>query len=86
MTDAEILDRLAGFVRTTFVGADNVEVTAATTADDVPGWDSLTHALFLMNVERGFGLEFEPMDVLELENIGELAGLIARLRTDGSRQ
>lgn len=79
MTDGEILTRLADVARTTFAADERLVITAATTADDVAGWDSLKHALFLMNVERDFGLEFDPAEVIDLESVGELARLISRL-------
>ena len=57
-----------------------VEITAQTTADDVDGWDSLSHALFLMNIERAFALRFAPADVIDLENVGDLVRLVAAAR------
>jgi acyl carrier protein len=45
----------------------------------VDGWDSLSHALFLMNLERAFAMRFPLDEVIELENIGGLLRLIDRL-------
>ncbi|MDR3530157.1 MAG: acyl carrier protein [Rhodopila sp.] len=79
MTESEILQRLADVVRRTFPGAASLTITMETTADQVQGWDSLAHALFLMRVERALAVRFEPMDVVDLANIGGLVCLIARL-------
>ena len=79
MTDPAILETLARVVRETFRGG-NVAITEATTADDVDGWDSLSHALFLMKIERAFSIRFAPADAIDLENVGDLVRLVARLK------
>lgn len=76
---SDTLARLAAVARTTFK-ASGAAITPATTADDVDGWDSLSHALFLMNLEREFAVRFEPADVIDLENVGELVRLVDSLR------
>jgi acyl carrier protein len=79
MSSADTLQRVAEIVRRTFRHSE-ATVTTATTADEVNGWDSLTHSVFLMNIERAFGIRFVPTEVLDLENIGELVRTIdARL-------
>lgn len=85
LSNTEILLKLAEVVRTTFPGGGGMSIDAQTTADDVPGWDSLNHALFLMNVERAFGIEFDPADVIDLENVGALVLLVEGLLQGGRR-
>jgi acyl carrier protein len=82
MTAEDTLHRVAAIVRTTFKDPDAV-VTAQTTADDVDGWDSLTHGVFLMNIERAFGIRFVPEDVIDLENVGDLIRAIDARLPDG---
>lgn len=77
MTDT--LERLTAVARATFK-APGAVITTATTADDVDGWDSLSHALFLLNVERAFSIQFDPADVIDLEDVGELVRLVDNLR------
>ncbi len=72
-----VLDPLAAVMRETF-RQPQLSVRMETTAEDVPGWDSLSHAVLLMNVERAFGIVFEPADILDLPTVGALASLIAR--------
>jgi len=82
MTADDTLLRVADIVRTTFKDP-NAVVTTETTADDVNGWDSLTHSVFLMSIERAFGIRFVPAEVIDLENVGDLIRAIdARLSTD----
>lgn len=57
---------------------DDFEITADTTADTVPGWDSLRHAQVIAAVETEFGRRFRTLEVLRLRNIGELQALIDR--------
>lgn len=77
MTDT--LTRLSDVARDVFK-APGAVITETTTADDVDGWDSLNHALFLLALERVFEVRFEPEDAIDLQNVGELVGLIDRLR------
>jgi acyl carrier protein len=77
MTDT--LTRLADVAREVF-RAPGATITAVTTADDVDGWDSLNHALFLLALERAFSIRFDPEDVIDLQDVGELVALVDRLR------
>ena len=57
---------------------DDFEILDETTADTVPGWDSLRHAEMIAAVESEFGVRFSTLEVLRLKNIGELQALIDR--------
>ena len=60
-----------------------VEITRATRAMDVRGWDSLSHTMVLMQLEDGFEIQL-PMDrALRLGNVGEMVDLIAELLLSG---
>ncbi len=51
-------------------------ITAATTAEDIPDWDSLAQVKLMVQVERAFGIRFEAREVTAPQNVGELAALI----------
>jgi acyl carrier protein len=70
-----VFDRLAEVIRTTLKQPE-AAIAPETTADDVDGWDSLTHSVLLMRIERAFGVRFEPAEVMALENVGQLARLV----------
>jgi acyl carrier protein len=55
---------------------DEIEVTRATTAKDVEGWDSLMHVTLLVNVEKAFGVKFTSSEVAALKSVGDLVDLI----------
>jgi acyl carrier protein len=57
---------------------DDFEILDETTADTVPGWDSLRHAGIIAAVESEFGRRFSTLEVLRLKNIGDLQALIDR--------
>ena len=47
-------------------------------ADDVPGWDSLAHIRFVLEVQRGFKVKFATSEIAEFANIGELAAIVEK--------
>ena len=49
-----------------------------TVASQVPGWDSLTHAMVIAAVEDEYDLRFTTREVLRLENVGQLQALLDR--------
>ena len=51
------------------------------TADDVIGWDSLSHVPFLAAVEKSFGFRFTSAEIDDLKNVGELRDVILRRAT-----
>ncbi len=55
-----------------------LQVTRATTADDVPGWDSLTHINLIVAIEKQFKIRFTTGEVTRLKNVGELMDLITK--------
>ena len=79
MSGAEdgIWPRLTGIFRELF-DDDGLALTRGTTAEDVEGWDSLTHVELLVEIERAFGIRFNTGEVAGLSNVGEMADLIAR--------
>ena len=58
---------------------DELIIEAKTTADDIDGWDSLTHIRLVISIEKAFGLRFTAAEISELENVGEMIELIVRL-------
>ncbi len=53
-----------------------IVLTPETTANDVEGWDSLSHAILISAVELKFQVKFSTREVLRLKNVGDLAQLI----------
>jgi acyl carrier protein len=55
---------------------ESLTLTEASTAKDVEGWDSITHVLIVVAVEKKFQVKFTAGEIQQLQNVGELAALI----------
>ena len=55
---------------------DSLTLAEETTANDVEGWDSITHVLIVVAVEKKFRVKFTAGEIQRLKNVGELASLI----------
>jgi acyl carrier protein len=47
-----------------------------TTANVVPGWDSLSHVRVIIAIEENYGIRFKTLEVIRLKNVGQLQQLI----------
>jgi acyl carrier protein len=54
-------------------------VTADTIAEEVPGWDSTTHVGLILALEDALNVEFSVDQVVDFENVGQLAEACERL-------
>ena len=55
---------------------DELELTTATTAEDIEEWDSLSHVRLVVAVERKFGFKFKNSEIEGLKTVGDLVTLI----------
>jgi len=55
---------------------DTLTLAETTTANDVAGWDSLTHVLIVVAVEKKFRVKFTAGEIQKLQNVGEFAALV----------
>ena len=46
------------------------------TAQDVPGWDSVSHITMVVETEQSFGVKFHTTEIESLKNVGDLVRLI----------
>jgi acyl carrier protein len=60
------------------LGLDDWDLQVGTTASQVPGWDSLSHAMVIASVEAEFAVRFSTREVLQLATVGDLQALIDR--------
>jgi acyl carrier protein len=58
------------------LGRPGIQLTEATTAQDVDGWDSLKHIDLIAAVESHFRIRFNIREVQRLPNVGALVALI----------
>jgi acyl carrier protein len=55
---------------------DDFEMHDSTTADQVPGWDSLRHVAILAAIEKEYKIRFRSLEVIRLKNVGQLQALV----------
>lgn len=60
----------------------SLAVSAETTANDVPGWDSLSHVNLIVAVEQTFKVKLSSRELLALQNVGDLVACLDRHRSD----
>ncbi|MCR5358078.1 MAG: acyl carrier protein [Lachnospiraceae bacterium] len=69
------LERLQEVFRDVFDDEDIV-ISNETTADDIEGWDSLTHVVLIVAVQDEFDIKFSIAETNTLKNIGDFIKLI----------
>jgi acyl carrier protein len=67
--------RLQEIARTVFYD-DSLVLDDATTAADVPAWDSLAHVNFMFSVESEFDVQFTDDEFIGFGNVGELRRML----------
>lgn len=57
---------------------DSIELRPNLTANDVDGWDSLSHVNLITTIETRFNLRFSQKELLKQRNVGDLIADIDR--------
>jgi acyl carrier protein len=65
------MDQLKEIMRDVF-DDDSIDPTEAMTAQDVEGWDSLSHIRLMVSIEKQFHVKFTNAEVEQLRNVGDL--------------
>jgi acyl carrier protein len=73
---AEILRDVTEIMQDVF-DADDLEISAETSAEDVEEWDSLSHIRLIVAIERKFKFKFNNSEIEGLKNVGDLVNVIA---------
>lgn len=55
---------------------NNFKLEDDTTANDVDGWESITHMLIITEIENVFNIKFKLMDLMNMDNVGDLVKTI----------
>ena len=79
MEDQEILEQVNKLF-TKILKKPNVVLSYETTAADVDGWDSQTHMMLIDIVEKHFAIKLKLMEVMKLNNVGDLVAIV-KLKT-----
>ena len=71
MNKDEIIRRLTGIYHEVF-NDNTIELSDEMTANDIEGWDSLTHLRLIMQIEKEFSIKFATSDIKKAGNVGQL--------------
>lgn len=75
MSQDEIIKHLNG-IFIDIIDDDDIRLTPETTADDVDGWDSLTHIQLVVAIEKHFKIRFNSKEIQSWKNVGDLVDSI----------
>ncbi len=75
MTREEIFETLTDIFRDVFDDED-IELTDATTSDDIEDWDSLEQINLVVACEKKFNVKFDMSEIQKLKNVGEMVDTI----------
>ncbi|NMC59293.1 MAG: acyl carrier protein [Candidatus Methanofastidiosa archaeon] len=70
-----LYDQLNEVFREVFAD-DSIELTPETTADDIEGWDSLSHVNLMIAVELKFGIEFTQKEIRSFNSVNQIMDII----------
>ena len=76
MTESEIYAALTAVFNDVFLRED-VRLTSATTAADIPGWDSFKQIEIIMATEERFDVKLNTQEIDGLNTVGDLAAAVA---------
>lgn len=74
--DADAIEETLNEVFRNVFEKPDLTIRKEMTANDVDGWDSLTHITLIAAVEKKFQLKFSTRDIAALQNVGNLIELI----------
>lgn len=55
---------------------DDIKIAPGMTANDVEGWDSLSHVNLIVTIETKFNIRFSQKELLTFKNVGDLLNSI----------
>jgi len=72
----ELIERLNAIFCEVFDDEDIV-IAPELTANDIDGWDSLSHVNLIVTIESRFNIRFSQKELLTFKNVGDLLHAIA---------
>ena len=75
MEKTEILNKLTTIFKNIFKN-ELLELSYNLTANDVAGWDSLSHMILIAEIENSFSIKFKLKDLNKMRNVGDMIDII----------
>ncbi|MCS7029086.1 MAG: acyl carrier protein [Bacteroidia bacterium] len=60
---------------------ENIVLTRETTANQVEGWDSLSHIDIIVAIEKHFGIRFTSAEIASFKNVGDLVDCVVKKKS-----
>lgn len=77
MEREDILSQVQGIFRT-ILKSEAIILNDETTANDVEGWDSLTHVQLISEIEKHFNIKFSLKEMLSWKTVGKMVDCIVK--------
>jgi acyl carrier protein len=77
MDREEILSQVQDIFRV-ILNSESINLNDGTTANDVEGWDSLTHVQLISEIEKHFNIRFSLKEMLSWKTIGKMIDCIEK--------
>ena len=75
------IEKLNGIFQAVFDN-DEIALRPEMTANDIDGWDSLSHENLVLAVEKGFGVKFTPKEQLSFRSVADWLKCLEGKRPD----
>jgi len=76
MDKIQILSEIQRIMQDVF-DDERIVIDETSTANDVEGWDSLTHIQLIVAIEKHFKIKFSSKEILSWKDVGEMLGGIS---------
>ena len=75
MTSSTTFDQLRAIASDIF-GEPAQEITESSSPETIESWDSVQHLNLVLAMEEQFAVQFDPEEMDQMKNMGEIAGLL----------
>jgi len=75
MERKDIYERIENIFRE-ILDDEDIVLFDTTVADDIDGWDSLTHVQLVVAIEKELGIRFTSREILSWKNVGQMVDTI----------
>lgn len=78
MERKDIYERIENIFRE-ILDDEDIVLSDTTVADDIDGWDSLTHVQLVVAIEKELGIRFTSREILSWKNVGQMVDTIQNI-------
>jgi acyl carrier protein len=57
------------------------QITTESSPETIENWDSMQHLNLVLAIEEKFGVQFDPEDIEQMNNVGAVATLVEKLQS-----